>query len=130
MSRLPMLVLSTVAAGAMGYGIAQAAQVPRQASGPVTLFAQCSGQGKLDATIKRGATQCSKTREGQYVVLFNRNIRTCALTATVGTPLDGYIRPAMTGVGWYSDPKGVTVQTKQPPNTDPQPRSFFVTVTC
>ncbi len=130
MSRLPMLVLSTVAAGAMGYGIAQAAQVPRQATAPVTLFAQCSSQGKLDGAIKRGATQCSKKQEGKYVVLFDRNIRKCALNATLGAPIDTYILSGMVGLGWDSDAKGVTVNVRVPPNSDSSSRSFFLTVTC
>ncbi|NEQ12247.1 MAG: hypothetical protein F6K37_42350 [Moorea sp. SIO4E2] len=67
--------------------------------GAKTLFAVVGNNGKLDRGF--GAAKAKKVLKGRYEVLFNRDVRKCAYTATLGT------------TGFGTEPSGeVTVATR------------------
>jgi hypothetical protein len=87
-----------------------------------------------DCTIARslvGATTCTKAGTGNYIIRFNRNVRNCNYTATIGlsgasgTEAPGFI----TVVGAAVDVKGVFVTTDDI-NGASADRGFHLLVTC
>ena len=131
MSRMRTLVLATIAAGAMGYGIAHAAQVPRQATNTQTLFAYCNKGGVLSKTVYRAATKCAKAGgRGAYIVTFNRSIRACALIGAPGVPVEGVPYSYEVRTSWQAgDDKSVHVSTSNSAGQD-DAHGFFLAVHC
>lgn len=102
MSKVTMLVVSTLAAGAMGFAVAQAATTTRQAPPAAqTLYAYCDRGGTLSTTTKSGVTGCWKDKgTGQYVVQFNRSIQGCALIGAPGIPSQGNAKGWIVSTTW------------------------------
>jgi hypothetical protein len=129
MSRSVVLLISTIAAGAMGWGVAQAARTTRQAPAAAqTLFATCDGQGKMLVTRSR-ATSCARTGVGAYVVAFDRSVVGCAFMATLGRPRVQTF-PGYTSVSEkQGNANAVVVATGYEGRTH-QDHSFYVLVQC
>ena len=129
MSRPVMLLISTIAAGAMGYGVAQATTTTRQAPAPAqTLYATCDSKGKMLVTRNR-ATSCAKTGNGTYVVTFDRSVVGCALVASLGRP-KAETFPGYTSVSENkANANAVTVHTGYEGQTH-KDHSFYLLVQC
>ena len=132
MSRSLMLVLSTVAAGALGYGVAQARITPRQTSGAAeAMFAKCNSNGALSTTSRR-AKFCSVGARGTYTVGFDRSVRGCALqtTSTSGNGFDVVQNAGTTAAYYkYENEKAVTVIVRDR-DRNLANISFYLTVNC
>jgi hypothetical protein len=128
-SRPVMLLMSTIAAGAMGYGVAQATTTTRQAPAPAqTLYATCDSQGRILVTRSR-ATSCAKSGTGNYAVTFDRSVVGCAFMATLGRPKVQTF-PGYTSVNEQKgNANAVVVQTGYEGRTH-QDHSFYVLVQC
>ncbi len=79
----------------------------------------------------RGTSGSTRTGEGRYAVIFNRDVRGCFYVATVGD--EGIAGPG-SGVasvaGLSTNVNAVAVRTANASNNTPQNRSFHLIVTC
>jgi hypothetical protein len=94
----------------------------------VTRQAVVSGAGILGRG--RGVSSASRTGEGRYQVIFDRDVRSCAYLASVGdtggaAPAAGLVETAQLA----SNVNGVSLRT-QNSNGDPADRPFHLVVSC
>jgi hypothetical protein len=117
---------------------------PRTVTGPVPERGVAPASGYVadtryavvnaDCTIARslfGPATCQTSGTGNYIIRFNRNVRNCAYTATIGlsgasgTEAPGFI----TVVGAAVDVKGVFVTTDDTTGASAN-RGFHLLVSC
>jgi hypothetical protein len=79
----------------------------------------------------RGAVDAQRITEGQYAVIFFRNVRNCAYVATIGTPRSvGLEAPGeITVAGLFENPQGVFVSTHDSTGAFAA-RAFHLQVSC
>ncbi len=136
MSRSAMLAIATIAAGAMGYGVAQAEHTTRQAPKPAeTMYVKCNLDGGMSTTIKRRAKYCSKgAKANEWVVGFERSVRGCALSVMAATSKDfNAVRPGLAFASYkYEDEQAVNVTTRSLTGGEGQDaaRSIYLVVNC
>ena len=141
---LALLGSAALYAPAVARDGANAGPGPRTVTGPVPergVSPQAAYVGdtryavvNADCTIARslfGPATCQTAGTGNYIIRFNRNVRNCAYTATIGlsgasgTELPGFI----TVVGAAVDVKGVFVTTDDITGASAN-RGFHLLVSC
>jgi hypothetical protein len=79
----------------------------------------------------RGATSAARTGEGQYQVVFDVDVKSCAYFATLGDPAAGAPPAGEIAVGSStSNANGVTVVTRESTGATTVDRPFHLTVSC
>ncbi|MGI8660380.1 MAG: hypothetical protein ACR2LH_05010 [Thermoleophilaceae bacterium] len=106
-------------------------QVPNAATAEgVSRFAVVAGNGASARARGATASRRGEPDSGQYQVDFDRDVRSCAYTATLGDPGTGGPGTGQIAVGQLAtNPNTVRVVTR---NTDGSPadRGFHLTVSC
>jgi hypothetical protein len=114
---------STLAAGELG-------KVKNSASADgVTHQAVVAATGTL--ARGSGTTSASKTGEGQYQVVFNADVKSCAYFATLGDPADGAPPAGEVAVSSLAgNANGVLVVTRDSTGATTADRPFHLIVSC
>jgi hypothetical protein len=95
----------------------------------ITRHAVISAAGA--AVRGRGTTSATRSGEGQYQVVFDTDVRTCAYFATLGDPAAGAPAAGEIAVGSVAgNANGVLVVTRDSAGTAMVDRSFHLTVSC